>query len=265
MLCYPTVEVEEVPEVKEPELPIIPNYLSNPPFIYSKLDNKSELITDQHITQNGSGGREEDSEPASLSPTLEPQESPSMLTDPPAAVSNPSPHRPAHATEFLSVAEQNGASPSSVSSRNHAVVNCTVPMDLSVEPHLINHADYQHAASAHNGAVCSPPLPPASGGGGPVQAPVAGANPTMSRQQSIPQQLGLSQPGGAVPAFQPFFFTSTFPVNVQGESPFKTVLEGFCQSGFQKYTKLTEVQGQCFKMISDEVKAVTRTHAHTLQ
>ncbi|CAG04114.1 unnamed protein product [Tetraodon nigroviridis] len=204
------VEVEEVPEVKEPELPIIPNYLSNPPFIYSKLDNKSELITDQHVTQNGSGVREEDSEPASLSPTLEPQESPSMRSDPPAAVSNPSPH----ATEFLPVAEQNGASPSSVSSHNHAVVNCTVPMDLSVEPHLINHADYQHATSAHNGAVCSPPLPPA-GGGGPVQAPVAGPNPAMSRQQSIPQQLGHSQPGGAVPAFQPFFFTSTFPVNVQ--------------------------------------------------
>lgn len=217
VVCYPTVEVEEVHEVKEPELPIIPNYLSNPPFIYSKLDNKSELITDQHVTQNGSGGREEDSEPASLSPTLESQ---GMLSDPPAAVSNPSPH--CAATEFLPVAEQNGALPSSVSSHNHSVVNCTVPMDLSVEPHLINHADYQHATSAHNGAVCSPPLPSASGGGGPVQAPVAGANPAMSRQQSIPQQLGHSQPGGAVPAFQPFFFTSTFPVNVQGESLFLT-------------------------------------------
>lgn len=131
MVCCPTVEVEEVPEVKEPELPIVPNYLSNPPFIYSKLDNKSELITEQHVTQNGSGGREEDREPASLSPSLEPQESQSMLSDPPAAVSSPSPHRAAHATDFLPVAEQNGASPSSVSSRNHAVVNCTVPMDLS--------------------------------------------------------------------------------------------------------------------------------------
>lgn len=222
-MFFPAVEVEEVPEVKEPELPIIPNYLSNPPFLYSKLDNKSELITDQHVTQNGSGGREEDSEPASLSPTLEPQDSQTMPSDPPAAVSNPSPHRGAHATEFLPVAEQNGASPSSGLSHSHAMVNCTVPMDLSVEPHLINHADYQHATSAHNGAVCSPPLPSASsssssGGGGPVQAPVAAANPTMSRQPSIPQQLGHSQPGGAVPAFQPFFFTSTFPVNVQGEN-----------------------------------------------
>lgn len=209
-----------MPEVKEPELPIIPNYLSNPPFVYSKLDNKSELITDQHITQNGSGGLEEDGEPASLSPTHEPQESQSMLPDPPAALPSLPLHRPAHTAEFLPVAEQNGASPSSVSSHNHAVVNCTVPMDLSVEPHLINHADYQHAAAAHNGTVCSPPLPSAAAaaGGGTVQAPVAAPNPTMSRQQSIPQQLGHGQAGGAVPAFQPFFFTSTFPVNVQGET-----------------------------------------------
>ncbi|XP_003964591.1 ankyrin repeat domain-containing protein 40 [Takifugu rubripes] len=209
------VEVEEVPEVKEPELPIIPNYLSNPPFMYSKLDNKSEVITDQHATQNGTRGCEEDSEPASLPPTLEAQDPHSMLSDPPAALPNPSPHRTPHASDLLPVAEQNGASPSSSSSHNHAVVNCTVPMDLSVEPHLINHADYQHVAPARNGAMCSPPLSSASSGGGAVQPPVAGAHPTMSRQQSIPQQLGHSQSGGAVPAFQPFFFTSTFPVNVQ--------------------------------------------------
>lgn len=247
IVCYPAVEVEEVPEVKEPELPIIPNYLSNPPFLYSKLDNKSELITDQHVTQNGSGGREEDSEPASLSPTLEPQDSQTMPSDPAAAVSNPSPHRGAHATEFLPVAEQNGASPSSGLSHNHAMVNCTVPMDLSVEPHLINHADYQHATSAHNGAVCSPPLPSASSSsssGGPVQAPVAAANPTMSRQQSIPQQLGHSQPGGAVPAFQPFFFTSTFPVNVQGENLCLTQCERI-------YIKVAfkNAENSCVKMI----------------
>lgn len=216
----PTVEVEEVPEVKEPELPIIPNYLSNPPFMYSKLDNKSEVITDQHATQNGTRGCEEDSEPASLPPTLEAQDPHGMLPDPPAALPNPSPHRAAHASDLLPVAEQNGASPGSSSSHNHAAVNCTVPMDLSVEPHLINHADYQHVAPARNGAMCSPPLSSASsgGGGGAVPPPVAGAHPTMSRQQSIPQQLGHGPSGGAVPAFQPFFFTSTFPVNVQGET-----------------------------------------------
>ncbi|TNM97281.1 hypothetical protein fugu_015437 [Takifugu bimaculatus] len=198
------VEVEEVPEVKEPELPIIPNYLSNPPFMYSKLDNKSEVITDQHATQNGTRGCEEDSEPASLPPTLEAQDPHSMLSDPPAALPNPSPHRTPHASDLLPVAEQNGASPSSSSSHNHAVVNCTVPMDLSVEPHLINHADYQHVAPARNGAMCSPPLSSASSGGGAVQPPVAGAHPTMSRQQSYsaaagPQPVWRSRAG--VPAF----------------------------------------------------------------
>lgn len=218
------VEVEEVPEFKEAELPIIPNYLSNPPFMYSKMDNKSELILAQHLMQNGSGEHEEDtqSDSASLSPTHEPQKSQSLLSDGPAAPPNPIPHRQAQAAEFIPVTEQNGVSPSPVSSHNHAVVNCTVPMDLSVEPHLVNHADYPHAV-AHNGTMCSPPLPStspslASSSGTQVQAPVpASANPTMSRQQSIPQQLSHSQAGGPMPAFQPFFFTSTFPVNVQGE------------------------------------------------
>lgn len=219
-----TVEVEEVPEVKEPELPIIPNYLSNPPFMYSKLDNKSELILAQHLTQNGSGEHEEDtqSDPASLSPPHEPQKPQSLLSDGPAAPPNPPAHRRTQAAEFIPVTEQNGASPSLTPSRSHAILNCTVPMDLSVEPHLVNHADYPHAA-AHNGTMCSPPLPSpspslAGSGGAQVQAPVASANPAMSRQQSVPQQLSHSQTGGPMPAFQPFFFTSTFPVNVQGET-----------------------------------------------
>ncbi|CAK6964893.1 ankyrin repeat domain-containing protein 40 [Scomber scombrus] len=215
------VEVEEVPEVKEPELPIIPNYLSNPPFMYSKLDNKSELILAQHLTQNGSGEHEEDtnSDPDSLSPTHAPQKSQSLVSDSPTPTPNPITHSQTQAGEFIPVTEQNGVSPSPASSHNHTVVNCTVPMDLSVEPHLVNHADYPHTVS-HNGTMCSPPLASpspslASCSGSQVQAPVASANPTMSRQQSIPQQLGYGQTGGPLPAFQPFFFTSTFPVNVQ--------------------------------------------------
>ncbi|XP_020510635.2 ankyrin repeat domain-containing protein 40 isoform X1 [Labrus bergylta] len=216
------VEVEEVPEVKEPELPIIPNYMSNPPFIYSKMDNKLEALLDQHLTQNGSGDHNEDaqSDTPSLSPTHEPQKPQSLVSDGP---SSPAPHSQAQTGEFIPVSEQNGVSTSSASSHNHAAVNRTVPMDLSVEPHLVSHADYPHTA-AHNGTMCSPPLASqspslggggSSGGGGQVQAPVAGANPTMSRQQSIPQQLSYGQAGGPMPAFQPFFFTSTFPVNVQ--------------------------------------------------
>lgn len=216
------VEVDEVPEVKEPELPIIPNYLANPPFMYSKMDNKSELIQAQHPTQNGSGEHDDDthSDSASLSPTHEPQKSQSLLSEGPTPPPNPTPHSHVQAGEFIPVTEQNGASPSLNPSHNHTV-NCTVPMDLSVEPHLVNHADYPHAV-AHNGTMCSPPLASpspslASSSGSQVQAPVAGANPTMSRQQSISQQLSYGQAGGPMPAFQPFFFTSTFPVNVQGE------------------------------------------------
>lgn len=228
-MCYIfIVEVEEVPEVKEPELPIIPNYLSNPPFMYSKMDNKSELILAQQPTQNGSGEHEEATNGSSppLPPTHEPQKSQSFLSDGAAASHNSTTLSQTQPAEFIPVAEQNGVSPSPVSSHNHTVVNCTVPMDLSVEQHLVNHPDYSHAVT-HNGNMCSPPLPSASpslagSGGAQVQAAVpTKANPTMSRQQSIPQQLSHSQAGGPMPAFQPFFFTSTFPVNVQGERGFK--------------------------------------------
>lgn len=214
------VEVEEVPEVKEPELPIIPNYMSNPPFFYSKMD-KSEIALAQHLAQNGSGEHAEDthSDSAPLSPTHEPQKMQNLVSDGPASTPNSSSHSQGQAGEFIPVSEQNGVSASPPSSHNHTFVNCTVPMDLSVEPHLINHADYPHAV-AHNGTMCSPPLASpspslASSSGSQVQAQVPSANPTMSRQQSIPQQLGYSQAGGSLPAFQPFFFTSTFPVNVQ--------------------------------------------------
>ncbi|XP_008327958.1 ankyrin repeat domain-containing protein 40 isoform X2 [Cynoglossus semilaevis] len=213
------VEVEDMPEVKEPELPIIPNYLSNPPFLYSKMNSKSDVILAQQVTQNGSGDHTDDtqSDSASLSPIHEPQTSQSLVADAPVLPSNP-----AHLSQTLSencihVAEQNGVVSSPASSHNHTVVNCTVPMDLSVEPHLVNHADFPHTV-AHNGTMSSPRLSSpnlASSGGNQIQAPVANTNPTVSRQQSIPQQLSYSQASGAMPAFQPFFFTSTFPVNVQ--------------------------------------------------
>lgn len=209
------VEVEEEPDVKEPELPIIPNYLSNPAFMFTKTD-RSEII----LAQNGSGDDTEDthSDSPSLSPIHESQKSQSLFSDCPTAPPNPTTHSQAHG-DFIPMGEQNGVSPSPASSHNHAPVNCTVPMDLSVEPHLVNHADYPHAV-AHNGTMRSPPLASpspslASSSGSQVQAPVASASPAMSRQQSIPQQMSYGQAGGPMAAFQPFFFTSTFPVNVQ--------------------------------------------------
>ncbi|KAF7659208.1 hypothetical protein LDENG_00001510 [Lucifuga dentata] len=213
------VEVEEVPEVKETELPIIPSYLSNPPFMYSKMDNKSEAVLAQHLTQNGSGDHAEDthSDSASLSPTHEPQQS--FASDSPSAAPNPVIHSQSQGETFIPVNEQNGASPSLASSRHHSPINCAVPMDLSVESHLVNHAEYPQAL-AHNGTMCTPPLASpspsvANSSGSQVQAPMASSNPGVSRHQSIPQQLSYGHVGGPVPSFQPFFFTSTFPVNVQ--------------------------------------------------
>uniref|UniRef100_A0AAY5L0E4 Ankyrin repeat domain 40 n=1 Tax=Esox lucius TaxID=8010 RepID=A0AAY5L0E4_ESOLU len=176
------IEEEDVPEIKEPELPIIPNYLSNPPFMYSKMDNKAELILAQ-LTQNGNGDHSDDphSDPASLSPSHEKQQTQqpqSLLSDTPSPREGPASSTP---------------------------LNGGLPMDLSMEPHLVNHGDYTHSVG-RSGPVCSPPL----------ASPMANANPSMTRQQSVPQQLNCGQgAGGNVAAFQPFFFTSTFPVNVQ--------------------------------------------------
>lgn len=207
------VEVEEVPEVKEPELPIIPNYLSNPPFIYSTMDSKAEAVLNtQRLTQNGSTEHAEDSisnESVPLSPVHESETSQQQASES-FAQSTSQASGQSSSRCFVPVSEQNGTS----SSGPLPAVNCTVPMDLSVEPHL-NHIDHQQHAS-HNGAVHSPPLAgpslPSNSGG---QVPVPSSNPAVSRQQSISQQLTYSSAGGPMPAFQPFFFTSTFPVNVQ--------------------------------------------------
>lgn len=207
------VEVDEVAEVKELDLPFIPNYLTNPPFLYSKMDNKAELILNSLTNQNGAGGDSSDdahSNPASLSPAHEPQ---SLPSDGPAA--------PKEQGAFVPVAEQNGSSSSSRTSRS--VVNGAPPPDVSVEPRLVSHGEYPYPV-AHNGPVRSPPLHapgPGTTSSSSSQAQAANANasanPSLSRQQSLPPQLSCGQGGaGAVPApaFQPFFFTSTFPVNV---------------------------------------------------
>lgn len=191
------MEVEDEPEVKESELPIIPNYLSNPPFLFGKM-NKNDLNVAQHIAHNGTGERLDavQSEPATLSPSQEQQPRQRLYSD--------SPNQPSLA--FVPVMESN-------SHLHNQVVNGTLSMDLSSEAH---HNEYNHNHSiAQNGSVCSS-----------IPSPGPGSNPTITRQPSLPQQINCSQPGGSMPAFQPFFFTSTFPVNVHGMSivgPFNTL------------------------------------------
>ncbi|XP_048039076.1 ankyrin repeat domain-containing protein 40 [Megalobrama amblycephala] len=191
------VEEEDMPEVKEPELPIIPNYLSNPPFLYSKIDKDNLSIAQQNGTNNHPEPLE--SEPATLSPTQEQQLPPqhqqpkSLYTDSQSQQELP----------YIPVVEQNGVVPS-------PVVNGGLPMELSSETHHTN-LEFTHAHPiAQNGPVC-PTLPSPGGSTSQPQVP----NAAITRQPSIPQQINCSQLGGSMPAFQPFFFTSTFPVNVQ--------------------------------------------------
>lgn len=189
---FPVVEEEEaVPEVKEAELPIIPHYLSNPPFLYCKTD-KSDLSIAQHISQNGTSDHLETavSEPATLSPIQEQQQQQQLLY-------SDGPNQPA--LSYVSMVEPSGIVP-------NQVTNGTLSMEVSPEVHHSNHNEYTHNHSiAQNSPVC-PPLPSAN----------TGSNPTITRQQSLSHQLNGSQSGGSMPAFQPFFFTSTFPVNVRG-------------------------------------------------
>ncbi|KAG7335027.1 hypothetical protein KOW79_001623 [Hemibagrus wyckioides] len=186
------VEEEETePEAKEAELPIIPNYMTNPPFLYCKKD-KSDLSIARHVSQNGTSDHLEDvgSEPATLSPIQEQQQQQQQR------LYSDSQSQPA--LSYVSMVEPSSIVP-------NQVTNGTMSMEVSQEVHHSNHNDYVHNHSiSQNSPVC-PSLPSAS----------ASSNPTITRQQSLPHQLNGSQPGGSMPAFQPFFFTSTFPVNVR--------------------------------------------------
>ncbi|XP_059929000.1 ankyrin repeat domain-containing protein 40 isoform X1 [Gadus macrocephalus] len=215
------VEVEDLPEVKEAELPIIPNYLSNPPFMYSKLDSKVEELVAQLQQQSGSGDLEP--EDPSVSPTHQPPppvlspvgNAPNARFVPVCSLTTPAPlaplGQPGHPSgAFVPLVEQNGMQ----HPHPYSAVNGVLPMDLSSEPP----PDYPPHA-AQNGAGCTPSrASPSPSSGSQVQAPGPGVHPAMTRQPSVPQQLSSGPDGaggGAMPAFQPFFFTSTFPVNVQ--------------------------------------------------
>lgn len=159
------VEEDEVPELKEPDLPIVASYLSSTPYTYGKPDSDS-LALEPCITHNGvvDHGRHGNRSPSPApSPTL-PRE-PSPLGD----------GRSQREGSRAPVSEQNGLPPGP-----HCAMNGALSMDLAE------------------------PRPQV-------------ANTAVARQQPIPQQFNCTQAGGSVPAFQPFFFTSTFPVNVQGK------------------------------------------------
>ncbi|KAJ8363813.1 hypothetical protein SKAU_G00126440 [Synaphobranchus kaupii] len=173
---------EDIPEVKEPELPIIPNYLSNPQFPYGKTDTK-DLIMESHVSGNCTVDQEPHCEPAaSPTPSLPNNHEKSSFGD----------TQEQRQAACIPVPEQNG-----LPLNTQGAVNGT-----RSEVHHSSHGEYAQTVR-DSGLVCSS-----------VSSSYAD-KPAVSRPQSVPQQLNAPQAGMSAPAFQPFFFTSTFPVNVQ--------------------------------------------------
>ncbi|XP_069050541.1 ankyrin repeat domain-containing protein 40 isoform X1 [Lepisosteus oculatus] len=179
------VEEDEIEELTEVELPIIPNYLVNPPFPYVKTE-KPSLIPEAHVpSHNGTVGTSEVShcEQAPL-PALEKERNPFADASIPRE------------SAYIPVAEQNGLQPSSLGSVNGTTLDSSHS----------NHSEHSHKTT-QNGPVCSTLLSPNGN-------PSSSVSASSGRQQSIPQQLNCNQMG-SMPAFQPFFFTSAFPLNMQ--------------------------------------------------
>ncbi|KAG7255101.1 hypothetical protein CRUP_000432 [Coryphaenoides rupestris] len=228
-------EIKRLLGVKEAELPIIPNYLSNPALhVQARWDGRQNPAAGDHEQE------EDPASSSSLSPTHQPplpllspmSDTPNAHVVPSPAISGPlSQPGPTTTTGALvPVAEQNGVSSPGIHNNNshhhqhhrqqqHSGVNGVLPVDLSVEPHLANHhAEYPPHAVLNGAPPRASPSPGVGSSGSQVQAPVAGARPAMTRQPSLPQPINCGQTGpggGSMPAFQPFFFTSTFPMNVQ--------------------------------------------------
>ena len=184
-----TVE-EDIPEVNEPELPIIPNYLSNPQFPYGKSDTK-DLIQESHNSRNGTLDQEPYCEPpSSPAPSLSNKHEKSSFADTEGE----------RQAAYVPVPGQNV-----LQLNPHGAVNGSC-----MEVNHSSHGEYAQTVR-DSGLVCSS----LSSSNGSSSSYVD--KPTISRQQSVPQLLNTTQAGMSVPAFQPFFFTSTFPVNVQGK------------------------------------------------
>ncbi|KAK6478340.1 ankyrin repeat domain-containing protein 40-like [Huso huso] len=170
------VEETEITETKETELPIIPNYLANPPFPYVKTET-TDLSEPHNAPHSGTTCISEESEYDShSSPAISPD--PSLHSDTDAQ----------SVSSHIPVAEQNG-----VSLHPPGAMNGTAS-----EPH---HEYAQQHVTQNRPSLLAP--------NGNASSPVA---PT--RQQSIPQQLN-NNPMGSMPTFQPFFFTGAFPMNMQ--------------------------------------------------
>ncbi|KAJ8283940.1 hypothetical protein COCON_G00027900 [Conger conger] len=179
---------EDIPEVNEPELPIIPNYLSNPQFPYRKT-NAKDLIQESQNSQNGTVDPEPHCEPASSpDPSLSDKHEKSSFADTEGE----------RQAAYVPVPGQNV-----LPLNPHGAVNGSC-----LEVHHSSHGEYAQTVR-DSGLVCASLSSASESSSSYVD------KPTVGKQQSVPQLLNTTQAGMSVPAFQPFFFTSTFPVSVQ--------------------------------------------------
>ncbi|XP_071620369.1 ankyrin repeat domain-containing protein 40-like isoform X2 [Heliangelus exortis] len=152
--------------VKALNLPIVANYLANPPFPY--------IYTEESIPE---GLAESQNESASISPASQCETSPCSS-----------------ATQVESI-----CTPTSCNSEDDFPVPDAAGQLLP--PPAPTMAPNPPQPEAPNGSVCQPSLPHLGG-------------QEVASQQAVPLHTDGS-PTGPAPAFQPLFFTGTFPYNMQ--------------------------------------------------
>ncbi|KAM6245268.1 ankyrin repeat domain-containing protein 40-like [Porphyrio hochstetteri] len=158
-------EETECQEAKDLNLPIVANYLSNPPFPY--------VYTEESIPE---GLAEPRNKSASISSASQCETSPCSSAAQVESVCTPTSCNSEDDFPALDATEQPPTPPAAI-----AAPKCIGP-------------------AAPNGPVCQASLPHG-------RAPLA-------PKQAAPLQTDNS-PTGPAPAFQPFFFTGTFPYNMQ--------------------------------------------------
>ncbi|XP_068269633.1 ankyrin repeat domain-containing protein 40-like [Nyctibius grandis] len=161
-------EETECQGVKDLKLPIVANYLANPPFPYVYTEERTPASL-----------AESQNESASLSPASQCETSPCSSATQVESICTPPSCHSEDDLPALAAAEQLPAPSAPIAAPNRT------------EP------------GARNGPACQPPSPRSTG----LVSPLAA-------RQAVPLQTD-SSPTGAAPAFQPFFFTGTFPYSMQ--------------------------------------------------
>ncbi|XP_032055619.1 ankyrin repeat domain-containing protein 40-like [Aythya fuligula] len=161
-------EDNECQGAKDLNLPVVANYLANPPFpyVYTEASIPDSLAESQNESASISSASQSETSPCSSATQVE------GICTPTSCNSDngfPAPD-----------AEEQLPSPSP-----------PTPAPTCVTPEV------------QNGPVCQPPMSHSRG----LFSPVAS-------NEAVPQQTD-SSPTGPAPTFQPFFFTGTFPYNMQ--------------------------------------------------